>query len=307
MLSRIAQAMWHLEYLQACIPPLLACGVLGAGLFTWWKADLGSAQFALPSDKEPSKFSIDEVRPIVDHITARLAWFVAAFVFFVSSLTGIGLAIEVMLRMRTDLFGRLLIVGPTSVVAIAIIRFWLKRSEQYSGPSFLGRLLRETVEKVIPHKLIGFFNGLAFAGIAFIAGGSSSVILSTGRTASDVIYQLDSLRLLIYGGAALLVASVIEINQLHRWSAVIVPQDIGREIHRVSTVLAGTIGTFFSMLLAAAYVPAFLIIQDRAAVVGVTSDAISLKNLLSVGAVLSPLITGLSSTILSSMFSPSAK
>jgi hypothetical protein len=285
------------------IPPLLVIAGTGFGFIIWRKANLRSKYvFSLP-DKEFDKLSIDDLRPMVDQMTARLAWFATATVFFLSSVSGIFVSVLVILRMRSDNLGRSLIIGSSSITAIVILGFWMKRAGEPVGPLFLDRLMEETSGKVIPQGLIGFFNGFAFVAIAFIVGGSCSVIASLGRSPDEVSRQVSGLGMLLFAGAVFLVTCVLEINQLHRWSGVILPKDVRSEIHRAAAVMAGTVGLLFSFMLAATYVPAFVVLQYRANDVNLSVGS-TLQNVFNFVVVLSPLLVGLISSFWNSSSTP---
>jgi hypothetical protein len=196
--------------------------------------------------------------------------------------------------MRSDNLGRF-IIGSSLVTAITILVFLMRRSGQPFGPVFLDKLMKETSEKIVPPWLIRFFNGLAFAAVAFIVGGSCSVIVSVGRLPDEVSNQVSNLGMLLIAGAVFLVACVLEINQLHRWSGVAVPKDVRSEIHKAAAVMAGTVGLLFSFMLAAMYVPAFVVLQYRASDVN-QSVGTTLQNVFNIAVVLSPLLVGLISS-----------
>jgi hypothetical protein len=290
-------------WLAVCIPPGLV--ILGTwfGFTIWRMAKLRSEEdFSLP-DKNVEDLSIDDVRPLVDRMTSRLAWFATAVVYFLSSVSGIIVSVLVIWRMRSDNLGRYLIIGSSLVTAGVILRFWMRRSGDPVGPLFLDRLMEETSGKIVSHRLIGFFNGFAFVAIAFIVGGSCSVIASVGRSPDEVSRQVSNLGMLLFAGAVFLVTCVLEINQLHRWSGVAVPKDVQPEIHKAAAVMAGTVGLLFSFMLAATYVPALWVLQDRASAVN-QSVGSTLQNVFNIVVVLSPLLVGLISSFLNSSSSP---
>src|SRR5256885_297316 len=187
------------------IPPVLVIVGTGFGFIIWRKAGLRSEHsFSLP-DKDLKELSIDEVRTMVDLMTSRLAWFATATVFFLSSVSGILVSVMVILQMRSDYLGRFLIIGSSLITAIMILGFWIGRSRKPLGPLFLDKLMEETSGKIVPHWLTGFFNGFAFVAIAFIVGGSCSVIASVGRSPDDVSRQVSGLGMLLFAGAVFLV------------------------------------------------------------------------------------------------------
>jgi hypothetical protein len=156
-------------------------------------------------------------------------------------------------------------------------------------------MIRKTSGNVVsPRWLIAFFNGLAFVGIVFIVGGSCSVIASGGRSADEVSHQVNELGLLLFAGAALLVTSVLEINQLHRWSSLAVTKDVRPQVHKAAAVMAGAVGLLFSFMLVATYVPAIIVLQDRAVAVN-QSVGSTLSSVFHIAIVLSPLLVGLGS------------
>jgi hypothetical protein len=201
--------------------------------------------------------------------------------------------------MRRDYFGSYIII--LSLVSPAIIVYWLMRAKVNSGPRFLDNLIEKTSGEVVSHLQLGFLNSFAFVGIAFIVAGSCSVIASTGRTANDISHQVDNLGMLLYAGAALLVTSVLEVNQLHRWSGVIiVAEDVRHEIHRAAAALAFTVGVAFTLMLGAAYLPAFVVLRSRGIPVN-QSIGSGFQNFINLAVVFSPLLVGLASSFWSSL------
>jgi hypothetical protein len=287
--------MW---FIVVSIPPVLVIVGTWFGFVIWRKAGLRSREFSLPR-KKLHELSVDDVKPKVDLMTSRLAWFATALVFLLSSVFGVLVSVVVILEMRRDSLGRSLIIGSSFVTAIMILVFWIKRSRQHLGPRFLDKLMRKTSERTVSPRWIGFFNGFAFAAIAFIVGGSCSVIASLGRSSDEVNRQVSDLGMLLFAGAVFLVASVLEINQLHRWSGVVVSEHVRPEIHNAAAVMAGTVGLLFSFMLAATYVPAVVVLQYRAAAVN-QSVGSNLQNAFRIAVVLSPLLVGLGSSLWSS-------
>src|SRR5256885_198134 len=99
----------------------------------------------------------------------------------------------------------LVIIPPVLVIVGTGFGFWIGRSRKPLGPLFLDKLMEETSGKIVPHWLTGFFNGFAFVAIAFIVGGSCSVIASVGRSPDDVSRQVSGLGMLLFAGAVFLV------------------------------------------------------------------------------------------------------
>jgi hypothetical protein len=286
-------------------PPVLFVFFFAFGVVVWTKAKLRSMEFWLPTEN-PHELSVAEVKEKVDLMSSRLAWFATATVFCISAGVSILTSILVILDMRRDFLGRALAIGISALVAGAILGyFWVTRS-QYSGPRFLDELLDRTSGQIVPHWILGLANGLAFAGIAFIAGASSSVISSPGRLAEEVSRQVDDLGWLLYAGAALLITSILEINQLHRWSGIAVLEDVRHEIHRAAAVLAGTIAVFFTLVLAAAYIPAFLVLRLRVIPVH-QSIGSTFHTVLNVAVIFSPMVVGLASSFWNSLPTESSR
>lgn len=287
------------------IPLILVGAIFVSGFIIWRRAKLREPDFALPA-KPLLELTVKDLKPQVDRLTSRLAWFATATVFFIVSLSSIFVSVMVIREMRSDNSGRILIIGLPSLTAIITLVVWLKRSRHHSGPLFLDELIANTSEKIVSHHFVALGNALAFIGVAFIIGGSCSIIASTGRSAEDVSRQMHDLGILLYAGAAFLVASVLEINQLHRWSGDCVSEDARPEIYRAAAVLAGTLGTFFSLLLAAAYVPAVVILQYRGVPVHQTVSS-AIQSAVNLALVLSPVLVGLAPSLWNSSSGPSSQ
>lgn len=286
------------------IPPLMFIAISWSGFYIWRKADLRNPKFFSLPDKDPDKLSIEDVRPIVDRMTSRLAWFATAIVFYLSAFISIVASIIVITQMRSDNLGRFLIIGSSLALPVIFLIFWIwqtGRPVQPAGPLFLDRLRKETSEEIVHPRLIGVFNVVAFFAIAFIVGGSCSIISSPGRSPDEVSHQVSNLWILLITGAIFLVTCVLEINQLHRWSGVAVSNDVRPEIHRAAAVMAGTIGLLFSLMLTATYLPAVTVLQYRASAVNLSVGS-PLQNVFNIVAVLSPLLVGLVSSLWNSAF-----
>jgi hypothetical protein len=282
-------------------PPILVILVTVFSMFMWVKADLRSNLFQLEYD-DPRDIASRDLKHKVDNMTARLAWFTTVTVFFLAALACVGVSGWVIRQM---IHGWSLIIALT-VVSLATIIFWLVRAKEYSGPSFLEKLLDRTSGAVVGHRVIGFLNGVAFVGVIFIVGATSSVIAGTGRAAEQISQQVDYLAVLLYAGGALLVTCVLEVNQLHRWSAVDVSEDARKHVHRAAAALALTVGVAFTLMLLAAFVPAFIVLRDRAALVH-QSIGTSFRNTVNLAVVFSPLVVGLVSSFWNSLPTPSTQ
>ncbi|HEX2079338.1 MAG TPA: hypothetical protein VHG08_16550 [Longimicrobium sp.] len=85
--------------------------------------------------------------------------------------------------------------------------------------------------------------------------------------------QSRRLQAVLFAGAAVLVAGVLEIDALYGWAISVAdlrwyPREAGRVITASATVPTGT---FFSLFLAAAYIPAALILRQQAAALAATA------------------------------------
>jgi hypothetical protein len=296
------------------IPPI---AVVVVTAFSWWMWNIAnlrskefdlSKEFELPKEVELSKdistLSVEDLKSKVDTMTSRLAWFTAITAYVISAMACILVSVIVIREMRRDQFGRYIIV----LVSVSLVNliYWLFRSNENSGPKFLDKLLERTSGDVVSHRVLGLLNGLAFVGIAFIVAGSCSVIASTGRSADDISHQVDSLGMLLYVGAALLVTSVVEINQLHRWSSVVLTsEDTRHEVHRTAAALALTVGVAFTLMLGAAYLPAFLVLRSRAIPVHLSIGS-TFQTAVNLALVFSPLLVGLASSFWNSLPVPAS-
>jgi hypothetical protein len=86
--------------------------------------------------------------------------------------------------------------------------------------------------------------------------------------------QMTDLRLLLYASALLLVTGIILLNSIYQWSlAYIIREDaIVKVAETYVATLAAYSGVFYSMLLAAVFVPAMVIVNYQAASVAVPED-----------------------------------
>jgi hypothetical protein len=157
-------------------------------------------------------------------------------------------------------------------------------SDPYVSTEFVERVLRDALGEAAAMAAMGtvdfMWKATLSAAILVAAGACASLLGDPGspararahddggheRSANTLRTQHRRLQAVLFAGAAVLVAGVIEMDALYHWATTVATLP-GLPKGTAEAITASAIiptGTFFSLFLAAAYVPAALILRERA-------------------------------------------
>jgi hypothetical protein len=156
--------------------------------------------------------------------------------------------------------------------------------------------------QTVVRTFIDAFNVIVIVGCPIVVGATAVALLhfpslSTPKMlAHEVAVRIDRLNLLLYLGAALLVAGTLEVWSFYSWPAAYVSDAEAARFFSLAKTMSTTIGSFFSLLLASIYVPTLLQLRiargDRIAVEdGELSQWV--RPLVNVMAILAPVLAGI--------------
>lgn len=205
----------------------------------------------------------------VQEIAARLVWGMSAVVLVVACVATAVAAVVVLDRALLDSG-----VGPSrfaltvaTVGAVAVPAFVVARFD-FGGVT--STLVNETFARtglrgvsVLPNAL----HGLSFASVALVLAASCAALgrpPGTGDRVDHLVRQLRRLQVLLYVSALALVAGVVEVTALMRWSTVLLPSSAAADaIRSLATIWPAIVGTTYTLLLIAVFVPAMAILAHR--------------------------------------------
>jgi hypothetical protein len=221
-----------------------------------------------------------------DGLSARLTWATAAMlftVFFVFSIVFFNTVMFACGSRADAMFASAL----TTVLGLLSIAYFLGNSDVYAGPKEMHALLNATaycLESV--RTLTAVFDGFAFWA-ALLVVATACVIARHEVTKEEALsLQLRYASMMMYAAAALLIAGVSETSALHKWpthdirvgttcpSSLPAPwnalvkkddyKDYQKEVTTTATAISTSVGTVFSLILAATYLPLAMLLRQRA-------------------------------------------
>jgi|CXWL01.1.fsa_nt_gi hypothetical protein len=263
-------------------PVLMGTCVVFSVWFVWWALRLQAAE------------------PAAD-LSGRLTWAVSSMMFFVLFAFFYVLCATCMFKCGKDPAPAYALVGSTFAGAITV---WeLAGSDVYLGPRWLKAKLEESPFAVGNVRLVSsILDGVAiWAAILLL---TTSAVILANEIAEDVIEkdkalsrQLRASRMLMQAATALLITGVASTTALHRWPLESLPamasadsrtalpagnsgndadeqrqkrdtatedQETRRQIEQATIAIGAAVGTVFSMLLGAAYLPLGIVLRQRA-------------------------------------------
>lgn len=134
----------------------------------------------------------------------------------------------------------------------------------------------EILEIMLPEVMstVGLLWAATLIAAFLVVAGACACLLDVGRgpppgaeidrhneLAASLNAQSRRLQSVLYAGAAVLVAGVIEVDALYHWALSMT--SLSAQAKAITTSATVPTGTFFSLFLAAAYVPAALILRER--------------------------------------------
>jgi hypothetical protein len=211
---------------------------------------------------------------------ARVTWGSTAILSFFGSVVAAAFASYVILvALRGKRARPWVLAGAATVAVLAIVVQWLNLDKDGdsldNNPFFLAyRVLGPSVGQYVAiDRIAAVMTGLPYAaGIFVIAAVCCTLVDGDGgaHPLDRLHAQVERLQLSLYSGAAVLILAVLNAHALFRWPLAFVDPS-GRaaeqrlaEIEAIASAFATMNGTFYSILLAAAYFPAMLILRSRA-------------------------------------------
>jgi hypothetical protein len=212
--------------------------------------------------------------PLGAELSGRLTWSVAALLFAVLFVFAVVVCNTLMFSCGAPGDAIRGLVG-TSLVGVLAVLLSMFNSHAYLGPSVMKELLETTAFKLQGVRaLSAFFDGCACwaAGLVIV---TSSVILRNEVDEPEALSrQLRGSRILMHTMAALLIAGVAETGALHKWPAhdpaalaafnAIHTKTDAATVESAATSISTTVGTVFTLVLAAGYMPLGVVLRQRA-------------------------------------------
>jgi hypothetical protein len=215
--------------------------------------------------------------PVGTPLSGRLTWAIAAMLFAVFFVFGVIACNTVMFRCGAPGDALAASIGTTAfgLLAVAVA---IANRHVYLGPPRMGRALAETAFRLPGVEAIAAaFDGFAIWAAVLTVTTACVIIKNEVGEPEDLSRQFRGSKILLYTSAALLIAGVAATGALHRWPAHEPPPctptattpctpDPAREkmIEETAVAVSTTVGTIFSMVLAAAYLPLGIVLRQRA-------------------------------------------
>lgn len=219
-----------------------------------------------------------------DGLSARLTWATAAMLFTVLFVFSVVLFITIMFACGDRIDAMFATVATTLLGLLAIV-LALWKSDGYAGPADMHELLKATafcLEGV--RSVTAVFDGFAVWAALLVVATSAVIARHEVTSEEDLSLQLRYAAALTYVAAALLIAGVSETSALHKWPAhdfhpgatcprplpppwSALPQTATgyeKEVNTTATAISASVGTVFSLILAATYLPLGLLLRQRA-------------------------------------------
>lgn len=253
----------------AHLSPLVA--VVGVLVLSFWfnKATAVDAIDLAVAELGWSSWEPDPASSTKD-LLARLTWGATALVYTVAWLASLSVLLGVVResladrseRLRSLAFGlalllsaAVLVVGPRgNPLTVPAVRPMLEEA-----------FLRMDIDvgSYLLHLFMGF--GLSAAALLVVAASATLAFPASGKQGVEHLRdQTLRLRRVLYAGAAVLVTAVIQTGAMHRLPLPLVAPENGEIVQQISQGLSATMGTLWSLVLLAIYLPAAKILRDRA-------------------------------------------
>lgn len=228
-----------------------------------------------------------------DATWARLSWVIASTLFVVAFAFTLIVCYTLMFRCGTADDAVRTLVWTAAIGILAIVVSLMFGKSLYWGPQRMEALLEATAFCIRGVRAItSAFNGFAVWAALVVIGTSCVILRNEVTTPEDLSRQLRASKLMLYTAGALLITGVSVATVLHKWpahEASISGCEAGpsggpdaplagatpaalaeaakahrREVERTADAIAMSIGTLFSLVLAAAYLPLGFVLRQRA-------------------------------------------
>jgi hypothetical protein len=133
--------------------------------------------------------------------------------------------------------------------------------------------LRATVgqAQVLPsiNKYNRFGDALSLTGTLSLAVAACATLwqrsINNELEETQVVQRVRLLRPVLYVGAATLVIALFRLSATHAWGASYLPpeSEIGKAVASLSTGIVGSLGTYYTLLIASIYLPAAFLLRAR--------------------------------------------
>lgn len=259
----------------ALLPAAGSLTVLAAmGLFNW-AIDLDDPAIGLPAGfafAGPDRDLTFATR----ELATRIAWAVTGVVTAVAVVVALGVAVQSLARSVASWPRQHRLAALAGVVVVGLLLVadqWLPGGSEWflAEPQLTTDLRRETLRQAALAKAIAveaWLTTLAYGVYCLLLGASCALLVSPARGGKRPIEELAGrlrrLQRLLYAGAAVLVAAVIEMHAFYRWPGAWLPEEAARHVDRLATVISTSTGTVCTLLLLGLYFPALLVLRYRA-------------------------------------------
>jgi hypothetical protein len=215
-------------------------------------------------------------------LTARLTWATAALLFIILFVFTLVACPALMFACGKDV-DAMFATGATFVLGVIAVVVCVWNRDGYLGPANMHDLLTATAFcRTGVRWLTASFDGFAIWSTLLVIATSSVIARNQVKTEADLSRQLRGSILLMYIASALLIAGVAETSSLHKWPAndhlasqscplELPPSwqgrsaaDFATEVDTTATAISTSVGTVFSLVLIAAYLPLAILLRQRA-------------------------------------------
>ncbi|HEV7743799.1 MAG TPA: hypothetical protein VGO56_02280 [Pyrinomonadaceae bacterium] len=187
-----------------------------------------------------------------------------------AALVTAGLVIKQALSNYSPRVVRIVIALVIAISANIALLVALGFSDDTGAPAPL--LLRATIAPGLPqiNILTRGFDALSLTAVIPLCFAASAVLWRSNprevQTDVDLARRMKLLRYLLYMGAVLLVIGVLRLSTTLNWGASFIPSDsaTGRSVDVLVKGIVSSLGTYYTLLMAAMYLPAALILRARA-------------------------------------------
>src|SRR5678816_2901379 len=151
---------------------------------------------------------------------------------------------------------------------ISLAMAWWTSHDVYSPAQ---QLFSATVGQVLPgiNKYNRLAEALSLCGALSLAAAASATLwqrsVNVEQNEAQVLRRMRLLRAVLLVGASALVIAVLRLSVAHAWSASFLPPEnvLAKNVATLITGIVGAMGTVYTLLIAAMYLPAILILRAR--------------------------------------------
>jgi hypothetical protein len=213
----------------------------------------------------------EELKVTALRYSGRMAWFILREFYLYVCLACLGIGSVLTSRLVPE---RRILWAFATLTLAAIVGLFFYRNPNVHMTIFLGIFTRAiTPDLPAISDLTNRLNSLGNAALFSLLIASCATLLPSGDESfpgglKQLSGRMKYLRLILYAGTALLVTTILLKKSIYEWTLAYTPQDAALETARnfVASLLALD-GGFYTLVLAAAYLPPALVLQRRAQLV----------------------------------------